>query len=154
MSEPIVVPNPLPSPIPGGGPRDGYQWIYNQQYYKTRDPKLGPLSNGIAASPSANAAQLSQDDQAALANTLYDWVAPGGPGAYGPNHVDFDQEIDFGRDDPYATNFIRSQSYGYTRVPVGTGTTPQPGEVVNKDDLIGPAIPGQYLLVTMDANLL
>jgi len=49
---------------------------------------------------------------------------------------------------------MRSQVYGYQRVPVGTGNTPQPPVVVNPADLQGPPVPGKYLLVTCDANLL
>ena len=150
------VPNPLPAPIPGGGPRDGYQFKFDEQYYKTRNPKLRGLAQGLSASLDPTLPPLSDDDQKALANTLYDWKAPGGPQVYGPNHVDFDQEIDFGRQEPYATMYDRAvtQQPGYQRVPVGTGTTTQPPEVVNPADLQGPPVPGQYLLVTCNINKL
>jgi hypothetical protein len=152
----ITVPNPLPAPIPGGGPRDGYQFIFDQEYYKTRDPKLRGLAQGLSAGLDPTLDQLSDTDQATLANALYDWVAPGGPQVYGPDHMDFDQEIDFGRQEPYAVMFDRqeTQQPGYQRVPVGTGTTTQPPEVVKPADLQGPPVKGQYLLVTCDINKL
>jgi hypothetical protein len=156
MRDLIVVPDPLPAPIPGGGPRDGYQFIFDQTYYATRDPKLRALAQGLSAGLDPDMDPLSDDDQTALANKLYDWVAPGGPQVYGPDHVDFDQEIDFGRQEPYAVMFDRAftQQPGYQRVPVGTGKTIQPPEVVKPADLQGPPVKGQYLLVTCDANKL
>ena len=150
----FLVPDPLPAPIPGGGPQDGYEFIFNQRYYATRDARLRPLAYGIAAGQDGNTDALSLDNQTDLANTLYDWKAPGGPGAYGPDHVDFDEQIDFRREGPYATNYQRLLVNGYQRVPVGTGTTTQPPDVVVKENLIGPPIPGKYLLVTCDINQL
>jgi hypothetical protein len=151
---PTPVPSPLPQPLPGGGPQDGYQFIFNQRYYATRNASLRPLAFGITAGLDPNVDALSADDQTDMANTLYDWKAPGGPGVYGPNHVDFDQQCDYWRNDPYGTMYMRSQVYGYQRVPVGTGSTAQPPNVVNSADLQGPPVPGQYLLVTCDINLL
>ena len=152
--KPIVIPKILPVPIPGGGPQDGYQWAFNERYYATRKSVLRPLFFGLAAGLDPAMTPLSDEDQAALANRLYDWVAPGGPGVYGPNHVDFDQECDFQRWDPYTVEYMRQQIYGYQRVPIGTGTTTQPPNVVNAADLQGPAVPGHYLLVTCDADKL
>jgi hypothetical protein len=150
----LPVPDPLPAPIPGGGPQDGYEFLFNKRYYETRDSRLRALAFGIAAGLDGNTDALSVDDQATHANNLYDWKAPGGPGSYGPEHVDFDQEIDYGRGGPYATNYQRLLIYGYQRVPVGTGTTTQPPNVVTKAELIGPPVPGKYLLVTCDINQL
>jgi hypothetical protein len=150
----ITVPNPLPPPIPGGGPRTGYQWRFNQRYYAKRKPALQPFSYGLAAAFFPNRKALTQDELTALADKLYDWVAPGGPGVYGKKHVDFDEEIDYWQWDPYAVSYQRSQLYGYQRVPIGTGNTVQPPEIVNPADLQGPPIPGKYLLVTCDINLL
>ena len=151
---PVPVPDPLPEPIPGGGPQDGYEFAFNQRYYETRDARLRPLAFGIAAGQDGNADALSQDDQTQLANDLYDWKAPGGPGSYGPDHVDFDEQTDYLRQGPYATNYQRLLVDGYQRVPVGTGTTTQPPNVVTKAELIGPPVPGKYLLVTCDINQL
>jgi hypothetical protein len=146
------VPNPLPAPVPGGGPRDGYQWKFNRRYYDTREKALQPLQYGLAASSFNANAPLTPGELQAAGDTLYDWVAPGGPGVYGPKHVDFDQQIDYGQQDPYAVSFMRSQVYGYQRVPIGTASTTQPPNVVNSADLQGPAEPGKYLLVTCDIN--
>lgn len=159
---PIQVPDPLPAPLPGGGPQDGYQFKFDKRYYERlaeRNPALAPFTFGIAASPLSATPQLSPDDVDALAAKLYDWKAPGGPGVYGPNHVDFDQEIDYvgaktNEGEPYAIMYQRSQVLGYQRVPIGTGATVQPPEVVNPADLQGPPVPGQYLLVTCDINKL
>ena len=150
----IEVPNPLPAPVPGGGPRDGYQFRFNEQYYKTRQKALEGFSYGLAASPFANEPQMDTEQLQVLADALYDWVAPGGPGVYGPDHVDFDEQIDYWQWDPYGTMYMRSQVYGYQRVPIGTGNTTQPPNVVNPADLQGPPEPGKYLLVTCDINQL
>ena len=86
---------------------------------------------------------MTQDQRDELADGLY------------AEKVDFDEEADYGGDDPYATMYQRQEVYGYQRVPVGTGTfTPDPPPVVRWKDLQGPPIPGQYLLVTCDINLL
>lgn len=150
---PIAVPNPLPAPLPGGGPQDGYQFIFNQRYYARRDKALNPFSYGLAAGQFGNLPGLSQADLTALADGLYDQTTPG-EAAFGPNHVDFDQEIDYWQWDPYQTMYLRSQVYGYERVPIGTGNTTQPPNVVNAADLQGPPVPGKYLLVTCDINAL
>ncbi len=150
----IEVPNPLPVPIPGGGPRDGYQWLFNERYYATREAVLAGFSNGLAAGPNPSAPQLTTDELTVFADALYDWVAPGGPGVYGPDHFDFDEQIDYWQWEPYATMYMRSQVYGYQRVPIGTGNTTQPPNVVNPADLQGPPVKGAYLLVTCDINLL
>jgi hypothetical protein len=150
----IPVPNPLPAPLPGGGPQDGYQFRFNQRYYDTRSAQLAGFGFGLAASPNNAQTKLSTDQLSALADALYDWVAPGGPGVYGPDHVDFDEQIDYWQWDPYGTMYMRSQVYGYQRVPIGTGNTTQPPNVVNPADLQGPPEPGKYLLVTCDINLL
>lgn len=150
---PIPVPDPLPAPIPGGGPRDGYQWAFNKRYYETRHPGLLPFSFGLAASQYPSIPQLTQEALTALADKLYDQVTPGAA-AFGPDHVDFDEQIDYWQWDSYAIMYQRSQVYGYQRVPIGTGNTVQPVEVVNPADLQGPPIPGKYLLVTCDINLL
>jgi hypothetical protein len=115
---------------------------------------LQPFSYGLAAAFFPNRTALTLDQLTALADKLYDWVAPGGPGVYGKNHVDFDQQTDYWQQDPYATAYQRLIVYGYQRVPVGTGNTVQPIEIVNPADLIGPPMPGKYLLVTCDINLL
>lgn len=154
MTKPLIpVPSPLPAPLPGGGPRDGYQWKYNERYYATRKPSLLPFSFGLAASKYPNMTQLTQEELTALADALYDETTPG-PGGFGPDHVDFDQQTQYWQQDPYATAYMRSQVYGYQRVPIGTGNTTQPVEVVKPEDLQGPPIKGQYLLVTCDINLL
>jgi hypothetical protein len=152
------VPDPLPAPIPGGGPESGYQWAFNRRYYVTRKKQVEPFGYGFAASPFAETPQLTPDEAVALADKLYDWKAPGGPGVYGPNHVDFDQEIDYegartGEGEPYAIMWNRVQ-LGYERVPIGTGATTQPPEVVTPAELMGPPVPGKYLLVTLDINKL
>jgi hypothetical protein len=139
---PVPVPNPLPAPIPGGGPHTGYQFLFNQRYYDTREAPLAPFSYGLAASPNGGLTGLTGEELATLADGLY------------AQKIDFDQEIDFWQEDPYATMYLRSQVYGYQRVPVGTGTTAQPPVVLNPADLQGPPVPGQYLLVTCDINLL
>jgi hypothetical protein len=149
----IPVPNPLPAPLPGGGPQDGYQFEFNERYYRTRNTALAALSFGIAASEFPDARELEQEDQTALADKLYDQTTPGQAG-FGKDHVDFDEQIDYWRQDPYATMYMRSQVYGYQRVPIGTGNTTQPVEVVNPADLQGPPEKGKYLLVTCDINLL
>jgi hypothetical protein len=149
----IPVPNPLPVPLPGGGPRSGYQFQFNRRYYRTRNLALIPLSFGLTASEFPGAVELDPDDQTALADKLYDQTMPGQP-MFGKGHVDFDQEIDYWRQDPYLTMYMRSQVYGYQRVPIGTGNTTQPVEVVNWSDLQGPPEKGKYLLVTCDINLL
>jgi hypothetical protein len=159
MKTPIPVPDPLPAPLPGGGPQDGYQFLFDKRYYETRKKALEPFSYGFSASPFADTPQLDPDAVDALAAKLYDWKAPGGPGVYGPDHVDFDQEIDnvgakTGEGEPYAVMYQRQEVLGYQRVPIGTGATTQPPEVVNPADLQGPPVPGQYLLVTCDINLL
>lgn len=151
--EHIPVPNPLPAPIPGGGPRTGYQWLFNQRWYKTRVLALKPFGYGLAASEFPDAVALSGDELAALADKLYDQTTPGQP-VFGKHHQDFDQQIDFWQWDPYSTMYQRSVIYGYQRVPIGTGTTTQPPEVVNPADLQGPPEVGKYLLVTCDINLL
>jgi hypothetical protein len=150
----IEVPNPLPAPIPGGGPRDGYQWKFNRRYYDTRAGAIQRFQYGLAASSFNENAQLTASELEAEGAMLYDWVAPGGPGVYGPNHVDFDQQIDYWQWDPYGTMYSRSQVYGYERVPIGTASTMQPPNVVNSADLQGPPEPGKYLLVTCDINQL
>jgi len=150
----IEVPNPLPPPIPGGGPETGYQWSFNERYYLTRVLALKPFAWGDAASEAPNTTALTSDQRTTLADKLYDYKAPGGPGVYGPNHVDFDQEIDYWGQDPYSTMYQRQVVYGYQRVPIGTGNTSQPPNVVNAADLQGPPEKGKYLLVTCDANLL
>jgi len=152
----MEVPDPLPAPLPGGGPQDGYQFKFDQHYYVTRKKPLEPFSYGFSASPFSETPALDPDAVDALAAKLYDWKAPGGPGVYGPNHVDFDQEIDYvgaktGQGEPYATMYGRLQ-LGYQRVPIGTGNTVQPPEVVNPAELQGPPVPGKYLLVTCDIN--
>jgi len=152
-TELIPVPNPLPAPIPGGGPQTGYQWKFNQRYYKTRVNALKPFGYGLAASEFPDAKALTADELTALADQLYDQKMPGEP-AFGKNHVDFDQQCDYWQQDPYATMFMRDQIYGYQRVPIGTGNTSQPVEVVNPADLQGPPVPGKYLLVTCDINKL
>ena|SRR5271154_3245341 len=149
----VIVPSPLPQPIPGGGPRDGYQWKFNRRYYATRIPKLQPFSYGLAAAFFPNRTALTQDQLEALANKLYDQTVKGQP-IYGPAHVDFDEQIDFWQWDSYATMYQRTVVYGYQRVPIGTGTTVQPVEIVNPADLQGPPIPGKYLLATCNINLL
>jgi hypothetical protein len=153
MFEPVEVPNPLPAPIPGGGPRDGYQFLFNQRYYKTRVDALKPFSFGLAASEFPEALALDGPELTALADKLYDQTTPG-EGGYGPEHVDFDQQCDYWVQDPYATMFERSQIYGYERVPIGTGNTTQPPKVVTAAELQGPPVKGKYLLVTCDINLL
>jgi hypothetical protein len=155
VDEAITMPDPLPVPLPGGGPRDGYQWKFNERYYATRARALAGFQHGLAASPeySVNEA-YTPELLAALADRLYDWKAPGGPGVYGPEHVDFDQQCDYWQNDPYGTMYSREQIYGYQRVPVGTGDTTQPPNVVNPEDLYGPPVPGHYLLVTCDINKL
>lgn len=142
MKDPITVPDPLPAPLPGGGPEEGYQFIFNQRYYATRGKLLAGFSYGLAASPYEGYSSLSQGELTQLADGLYE------------AKVDFDQQIDYWQQDPYGTNYMRSQVYGYQRVPVGTGNTPQPPTVVNPADLQGPPVPGQYLLVTCDINQL
>jgi hypothetical protein len=149
----IPVPSPLPPPQPGGGSQSGYQFQFNKHYYKTRVLALKPFSYGLAASEFPDAAQLTTDELNALADKLYDQKVPGAAG-YGKHHVDFDEQIDYWQQDPYATMYMRSQVYGYERVPIGTGNTTQPTEVVNPADLKGPPIPGKYLLVTCDINKL
>jgi hypothetical protein len=152
MPETITVPTPLPAPLPGGGPRDGYQWHFNHRYYMSRETAKKPFSYGLAAGYYAKAA-LTPDELSALADKLYDQTTAGEAG-FGPNHVDFDQQIDYWQWDPYGTMYMRSQVYGYERVPIGTGNTSQPPTTVNPADLQGPPVPGQYLLVTCDINLL
>jgi hypothetical protein len=149
----IVVPNPLPPPMPGGGPRTGYQWHFNQRYYARRIPALQPFSYGLAAAFFPNRTALTQAQLTALADKLYDQTVAGQP-IFGPKHVDFDEQIDYWQWDPYASMYQRSQVYGYQRVPIGTGNTTQPVEIVNPADLQGPPIPGKYLLVTCNINLL
>lgn len=156
MRKRIEVPDPLPAPLPGGGPQDGYQFQFDKRYYETRKKALEPFSYGFAASPFSETPQLDPDAVVALADKLYDWKAPGGPGVYGPNHVDFDQAIDYegartGEGEPYAIMWNRVQ-LGYQRVPIGTGATTQPPNVVTPAELQGPPVPGQYLLVTLDIN--
>jgi hypothetical protein len=151
--EPMTVPNPLPAPIPGGGPKTGYQWLFNQRYYKTRINALKPFGYGIAASEFPDAVALTSDELSALADKLYNQTTPG-QAAYGKAHVDFDQQIDYWQWDPYAIMYEREKVYGYQRVPIGTGNTAQPPNVVNPADLQGPPEPGKYLLVTCDINLL
>ena len=151
--EPVAVPNPLPAPIPGGGPRTGYQWLFNQRYYKTRVNALKPFSYGLAASEFPDATGLSAEELTSLADELYNQTTPGEP-VFGKYHVDFDQQCDYWQNDPYATMYMRSQIYGYQRVPIGTGNTTQPPNVVNPAELQGPPVPGKYLLVTCDINLL
>ena|ERR1700677_5090047 len=151
------VPDPLPAPVPGGGPESGYQWAFDRRYYATRKKALEPFGYGLAASEFAETPALDSDAVIALGAKLYDWKAPGGPGVYGPDHVDFDQEIDFegaltGEGEPYAVMYQRKVVLGYQRVPIGTAQTTQPSEVVNPADLQGPPVPGKYLLVTCDIN--
>jgi len=138
----IPVPNPLPVPIAGGGPQDGYQFLFGVRYIQTRKQKLQKFFYGRpGAQPGAELTQAQRDHWAT--NKLW------------KHHVDFDEEIDYGGDDPYATMYQRQVVYGYQRVPVGTGTwTPNPPVVVNPADLQGPPSPGKYLLVTCDINLL
>lgn len=147
------VPDPLPAPLPGGGPESGYQWAFNRRYYETRPATLQGFSQGITAGQNPNAPELTSDELTALADKLYDQTTPG-QAAFGPAHVDFDQEIDYWQWEPYAIMYQRSQIYGYQRVPIGTGNTTQPPNVVNAADLQGPPEPGKYLLVTCDINLL
>jgi hypothetical protein len=147
------VPNPLPVPLPGGGPEDGYEWAFNRRYYETREAPLQPFSYGISASQFPDNPELTPDELTALADGLYDQTTPGA-GGFGQAHIDFDQEIDYWQWEPYATMYQRAQIYGYQRVPIGTGNTPQPPNVVNSADLQGPPVPGKYLLVTCDINLL
>ena len=136
----IEVPNPLPQPLPGGGPQDGYQFLFNSHYYETRNILLQPFFYGRPGAQPGS--ELMPADRTVLADTLY------------ADKVDFDQEIDYLGEDPYATSFMRSQVYGFQRVPVGTGATTQPPVVVTAGDLQGPPVPGKYLLVTCDINLL
>jgi hypothetical protein len=149
----VTVPDPLPPPAPGGGAQFSYQKLFNQRYYKTRVDALKPFGYSIAASEFPNKTALTSDELTALADKLYDQTVPGEP-VFGKAHIDFDEQIDYWQQDPYATMYMRNQVYGYTRVPIGTGNTTQPVEIVNPTDLVGPAIPGKYLLVTCDINLL
>lgn len=137
----IPVPNPLPAPIAGGGPQDGYEFLFNTAYYKSRKQKLQKFFYGRPGSQPGT--ELTQQQRDNWADKL--WRA----------HVDFDEEIDYGGEEPYGTMFRRQMLYGYQRVPVGTGTfTPDPPPVVTWFKLQGPPIPGKYLLVTCDINLL
>jgi hypothetical protein len=136
----IEVPNPLPVPLPGGGPQDGYQFLFNTRYYETRNILLQPFFYGRPGAQPGS--ELMPADRTVLADTLY------------ADKVDFDQQIDYwGAPDPYQAMFSRSQLYGYQREPVGTGSAPIVG-VVTAADLQGPPVPGKYLLVTCDINLL
>jgi hypothetical protein len=139
--ETVHVPNPLPAPIPGGGPQTGYQFVFNKRYYKTRALALKPFSYGLAASEFPDAMALRAGELTALADRLFQ------------DKEDFDQQCDYWIQDPYATMFERSQIYGYDRVPVGTGNLGT-ATVVTLADLQGPPVKGKYLLVTCDINKL
>ena len=141
MPQLISVPNPLPAPIAGGGPQDGYQFRFNTRYYQTRKQKLQKFFYGRpGAQPGAELTQQQRDN---WADKLW------------RKHVDFDEEVDYEGMEPYSTMYQREVVFGYQRVLVGTGTfTPNPPPVVNPADLQGPPIAGKYLLVTCDINKL
>jgi hypothetical protein len=134
MSE-ITLPSPPPVPIAGDGGPDTYQSQYNLARMKSLNPVLLAFYYGRPGAPTAP--DLSQADRENLANNLYE------------EGIKFDQQIDFWGWDAYQTNYVRFVNYGYTRVPRGTGTTPQPANVVNTLDLVGPVIPG-YLTTSID----
>lgn len=136
-SQPITMPTPPPTPLPGGGGIPGsYQNAYNTAYYKSRPPELQPFYYGRPGAEPGT--PLTADEITALADDLAD------------RHIDFDQEVDYWGNDPYGTNFQRTQVYGYTRVPVGTGNLPEPPVVVTPANLVGPAVPGVYIAVSVD----
>lgn len=129
----IKLPSPPPPP---GPPNSDYQNAFNIAYYLSRRPELQPF---FFNRPGAlTGVELTEPQREQLANDLY------------AEKIDFDEEIDFRGEDPYSDMYGRKVLYGYERVPVGTGTTTQPDEVVTKQNLIGPPIPGKYLLVSID----
>lgn len=134
----ILVPNPLPAPQPGGGSPSSYQYQFNAAYYKSKPSWFQGFYYGRPQALPGTPLTLAQITGKA------DW--------FYNNHVDFDQEIEYFQWDPYATSFQRLVIYGYTRVPVGTGNTPQPPNVVVSGNLVGPAVPGKYLKVSCDIN--
>lgn len=132
----MTMPIPPPEPIPGGGPQDGYQFAFNENYYKTRRKELQPFFYGR---PGAEAGtELTQDERVALANSLY----------HADPRVPFDEQIDFEGEDSYETMYQRKVVFGYDRVPYGQGTD-GPVVPVDDSDFKGPVVPG-YLPVSLD----
>jgi hypothetical protein len=128
------LPDPPPAPSPFAGP-DSYQWQFNGIYEKSRRPELQPFFYGRPGGLSG--VQIDPADLMLLADHLYETGVP------------FDEQIEAWGFDPYATMYMRKVRYGYDRVPVGTGDTNQPPNVVTPADLHGPVVAG-YLLVSID----
>ena len=129
-----TVPDPPPAPSPFAG-ADSYQWAFNAAYYKSRRPTLQPFFYGRPGGQPQT--PLSDADRISLADHLYETGVP------------FDEQIEAWGWDPYSTMYMRKVRYGYDRVPVGTGDTTQPPDVVNPANLHGPVEPG-YLLVSIN----
>ena len=130
---------PVPFPPPGP-PASQYEQDFNVAYIKSRKKALADFFIGEPGSADPDGDSLSEAQRLNLADKLYE------------EKIDFDEEIDCNGSNAYETMYERVEIYGYERVPVGTGNTPQPPEVVDKANLIGPAIPGQYIKCSLDIN--